>query len=1495
MKTNYSEVGAKFPSKTGRSPREIFKEVSAQEPRKKGVFTKSHHKKMVSSNQTRKMDLRRLRHANQTLDVNAGNRSSKSKANRGITSGLTRPKNHSFKRETGEYASVSRKNFGKVEYQTNMTGKWRPRDRTDRRDPKGKPGYAKKADKAQLDSVMPDCVSIYKKLKVQAMPRKGKSGRKNPKSRETEPSQSKKDRRKQSKVTKKNGQEPPKAKEKVTPEKVSSQKQSKTRSRDQRKRSKRIKKRSQGKSFEGENVSRESRTKKSKSRKKNASAEKKKLSRKNTFQSKKGASKKKGGRAKKTLGIRELNSKVSQTMSKAERTTSDLGCLQKKSLKTSRVAEESSSHKFREKSQKFMNNHFQNRLRRKEQSRGGKPKAAHSLQKSLRKDSQLSRSKRSQKASKKKSMVLKNLSELTKGLSGQVKVIYKANNARKKARGLYTEDGHVFADLKEGVERDQFMAHRHSKLIYKKGRTSRKQKRHKHRNIRELSQLGGTRGEDAPNIYSQKKGNRKVHKEGDSSREEDSAAKFINVNEKRVRIWATHGERSIHKRRKLVSNRKFSGLNRTTQERKSNERAHKSNLKARKEQSVGREHLLSRGSLDPTNVRKVGSQSELYAQPAGPGKSKTNIYQKVGSGFKCPESGIEFDGANVQNSIYLKSEEAPPEEGTAISEKTDNSLACREHIGNGLRISQSPNPLVTDSDRRGRQSTQNVDADGNEYFERDMSGLDYAKSEDLEADRRLPSQNQPRGQLTTSKGAHEEKLNPLETKETNREKRKMKLSQSEAGNWKGLAKAKFKGVRSGDLGLAREAGAGETRVASPELGSSPQRVEIEQGQLYKESSSQAQTKPPQMEFEVDPRQKFDSKGKANLSSSNKTNKFDYGEKMQSNANLLGESDFTIGNKISLRAFGFQSGHAESEQAQPEKAIRESSEEGEDLIISDSVTLAPELDLEAHEQLPQKDPDQRAQLEACESLDGGVGQGKSNYLTLKEPPNILRQASPHLSEKNAEELPRKASKKKPRAKHGKRRRRLASSRKKREPGTRSNSKVKLYKMTSEKHSTLNHSVSRSRKESKTKWSGKKINRKKEIGRLLEKYSRENNAAPEKEARGFDQVTSKAFSLTFRKNLHQKLAEAKAKPAPKAEKNREDVLRRCREFKHDTQSNLFEVETLNTLTLAEDDYVAKPEYLNLNQPFLDAKVRTVLMGWMGEVSEDLWFCRDTFHMACNYVDRFLQLTPNVPKDRLQLIGLTCLYIASKMEEVQMRNVNDYLSSACNIYTEEQMMRCEIEIITRLDFRLNPPTLNLWANWYMNQWDNFIMSDSFVQEHPMVRDSRIVAQFKQGNEDSYNLYREFMQYLGEWLSNRRLRRAGHPDPRIQAVPAGALVHVHRAGHEVPPVQPGADRRGVPDQFHVLAGRGGVRLQQSVRLLHVLLLWHRAHRPAAHDPVRQHLLLLLNRAPPALDHRLQTGRNLRCTPAFNLKGHYEQFISYQIWNKKSVAYVAKLRIPEH
>ena len=61
-----------------------------------------------------------------------------------------------------------------------------------------------------------------------------------------------------------------------------------------------------------------------------------------------------------------------------------------------------------------------------------------------------------------------------------------------------------------------------------------------------------------------------------------------------------------------------------------------------------------------------------------------------------------------------------------------------------------------------------------------------------------------------------------------------------------------------------------------------------------------------------------------------------------------------------------------------------------------------------------------------------------------------------------------------------------------------------------------------------------------------------------------------------------------------------------------------------------------------------MRTILFDWMMEVSAEFSMKRETFHYSVNYTDRYLERVHNVPKGELQLIGVTALYIASKMNK-------------------------------------------------------------------------------------------------------------------------------------------------------------------------------------------------------------------------------------------------------
>ena len=103
------------------------------------------------------------------------------------------------------------------------------------------------------------------------------------------------------------------------------------------------------------------------------------------------------------------------------------------------------------------------------------------------------------------------------------------------------------------------------------------------------------------------------------------------------------------------------------------------------------------------------------------------------------------------------------------------------------------------------------------------------------------------------------------------------------------------------------------------------------------------------------------------------------------------------------------------------------------------------------------------------------------------------------------------------------------------------------------------------------------------------------------------------------------------------------------------------------------------------------------------------RETLYLAFYYVDKFLSLESNVKNDEFQLLGLTAMYVACKMEEVYPIQTSDFLLSADNLYSLDQIASMELALYRKLDFHLTPTTAQTWLLWYMSQWDAYIQKDS------------------------------------------------------------------------------------------------------------------------------------------------------------------------------------------
>ncbi|XP_006802406.1 G1/S-specific cyclin-E1 [Neolamprologus brichardi] len=112
----------------------------------------------------------------------------------------------------------------------------------------------------------------------------------------------------------------------------------------------------------------------------------------------------------------------------------------------------------------------------------------------------------------------------------------------------------------------------------------------------------------------------------------------------------------------------------------------------------------------------------------------------------------------------------------------------------------------------------------------------------------------------------------------------------------------------------------------------------------------------------------------------------------------------------------------------------------------------------------------------------------------------------------------------------------------------------------------------------------------------------------------------------------------------------------------------------------------------------KMRAILLDWLMEVSEVYKLHRETYHLAQDYFDRFMATQRNVLKSTLQLIGITCLFIAAKVEEMYPPKVHQFAYVTDEACTEDEILSMEIIIMKELKWSLSPQTPVSWLNVYM-----------------------------------------------------------------------------------------------------------------------------------------------------------------------------------------------------
>lgn len=132
------------------------------------------------------------------------------------------------------------------------------------------------------------------------------------------------------------------------------------------------------------------------------------------------------------------------------------------------------------------------------------------------------------------------------------------------------------------------------------------------------------------------------------------------------------------------------------------------------------------------------------------------------------------------------------------------------------------------------------------------------------------------------------------------------------------------------------------------------------------------------------------------------------------------------------------------------------------------------------------------------------------------------------------------------------------------------------------------------------------------------------------------------------------------------------------------NINDDKTLNNLLRVSNFYRPDPKYLETKQEYcFTERMRCQLIDWMYGFSLDI--CEDgVLPHAVNLLDRYLSLQKvERPADELQVLGGTCLFIASKLREATPISVDSVVECGAYSYSIRDVRSWELRILNVLNW--------------------------------------------------------------------------------------------------------------------------------------------------------------------------------------------------------------------
>jgi Cyclin len=101
-------------------------------------------------------------------------------------------------------------------------------------------------------------------------------------------------------------------------------------------------------------------------------------------------------------------------------------------------------------------------------------------------------------------------------------------------------------------------------------------------------------------------------------------------------------------------------------------------------------------------------------------------------------------------------------------------------------------------------------------------------------------------------------------------------------------------------------------------------------------------------------------------------------------------------------------------------------------------------------------------------------------------------------------------------------------------------------------------------------------------------------------------------------------------------------------------------------------------------INEKMRAILIDWLVDVHLKFKLLPETLFLTVNIIDRYLGIVPIV-RQKLQLVGVSAMLIATKYEEIYPPEVKDFEYVTDKAYNRAEILDMEGKILSTLNFNL------------------------------------------------------------------------------------------------------------------------------------------------------------------------------------------------------------------